>query len=248
MTQDTQLAHSIRSRLGSEAAGQWLAVMDEIAASLPFLLGSAGRPTADQIKASPIGQAGFDSWRSMVESLPANGGLGWSYETYRAWKKAYGVVLTHPYLRELTLSASEINTISREAKEWPNSVEALRGFKEVRKAQLDGQRGNNLKSLQDRVGELTEQEASLTADLRASQLLATELAVINQKRADDLAAANKKIGALERLLADASKKSATIAKRLATAEKQAATRLEKLEAIKGRSHLQRLQDFIGWPR
>lgn len=199
MTTDTTLASSLRDRLGSETVGQWLLVMDEIASRLPFLLGSAGRPTAESIERSPIGEAGFGSWRNMVEAAPAEGGLGWSFESYKSWKRAYVIVQSNPYLRDLAMSASEINTIARESdpEPFPASPETLAAFREGRSARLDEKRGNSIKALQGQLDAANARETALRSDLSASQALVEQLQKINAGLTGDLATANEKVGSFE---------------------------------------------------
>ncbi len=193
---DTNLASSIRENLGSESAGQWINVMDLIRSSLPFLL-QAGRPTNEQIASSDIGLAGFSGWRDMVETLPKNGGLGWSYDSYKAWKKAYSLVLKHPYLRDLSLSSSEINTIQRENKEFPATLEAFENTKEKRKDALDGRRLNAVAGLQKQLLGAKNEAAALQTNLENSRVSGDQFKSLVLQLRQELAQANEKTGALQ---------------------------------------------------
>jgi flagellar motility protein MotE (MotC chaperone) len=197
MLKDTQLAFSLREKLGSESTGKWIEFMDSVGASLPFLLRSAGRPTTEEIARSQITAGGFTSWRQMIETSPDLGGLGWSYDTYKAWKKAYNLVLKHPYLRDLALSSSEINTIQRENKEFPATLEAFEALKNGRKDAQEERRQNSVAALQKQLfvakKEATEAQNGLAVS-RASE--AQSKSVLSQIR-QDLAQSNEKIGSLQ---------------------------------------------------
>lgn len=197
MPRDTEIAYSLREKLGSESAGKWLEFMDLIESSLPFILRGAGRPTTEEIASSAIGYGGFTSWREMIESSPAWGGLGWSYDTYKAWKKAYSLVQQHPYLRNLALSSSEINTVRRENKEFPASLEAFEALKNSRKDAQEERRQNSVAALQKQLfiakKEVTEAQNGLAIS-HASE--AQSKSVLSQIR-QDLAQANEKIGSLQ---------------------------------------------------
>lgn len=197
MLKDTQLAFSLREKLGSESTGKWIEFMDSVGASLPFLLRSAGRPTTEEIARSQITAGGFTSWRQMIETSPDLGGLGWSYDTYKAWKKAYNLVLKHPYLRDLALSSSEINTIQRENKEFPATLEAFEALKNGRKDAQEELRQNSVAALQKQLfvakKEVTEAQNGLAISHASEANFKSVLSQIRQ----DLAQSNEKIGSLQ---------------------------------------------------
>lgn len=197
MSRDTQLASSLREKLGSESAGQWIAFMDSMGSSLPFLLRGAGRPTTAEIASSAIGSGGFTSWRQMVESSPAWGGLGWSYDTYKAWKKAYVLVQKHPYLRDLNLSSSEINTIQRENSVFPPSLEAYDDLKKGRKDAQEERRLNSVASLQKQLSVEKAKAASTNTTLEASRASEALLKSLCDQIRKDLALSNAEKGALQ---------------------------------------------------
>lgn len=197
MPRDTELAYSLRESLGSESAGRWLQVMDLIRASLPFLLQKAGRPSNEEVSSSAIGRAGFTSWRDMIEAAPEQGGLGWSYDSYKSWKKAYALVLKHPYLRDLSLSASEINTISRENPEFPSSLEEFQGLREKRKDAQEERRLNSVKALQSQLSTANREKSALQADLDTSRASEAALKSIESQLRQELAQSSEKIGALQ---------------------------------------------------
>jgi uncharacterized phage infection (PIP) family protein YhgE len=217
----TQFAQDLRDSLGAESAGLWIFFMDKVQAMLPFLIGEAGRPKVDAVRASVIGAAGFDSWFSMVESSPDEGGLGWSIDSWKAWKKAFAVVQAHPYLRNLELTASEINTLSREIKPFPPTPEALEAAKLERTKKLNAKRGNAVAALQGQLAEaktaiesLTTQLGRVTADLEGTKNAFTtrdgEYVDLNNKHQQaigQLKTARERVADLEK---DVSQKSETI--------------------------------------
>jgi uncharacterized phage infection (PIP) family protein YhgE len=160
---NTQFAEDLREALGAESAGKWLEFMDRIQSSLEFLLGAAGRPTKEQIDSSVIGTAGFESWTQMIETSPVWGGLGWSVDSWKSWKRAYAVVQKNLYLREMSLTASEINTLSREFKPFPASLEAFEAAKAARSDRIEASRGNSIAALKSQLTAAQSQVSTLTA-------------------------------------------------------------------------------------
>ena len=122
------LTIKLKTLLGTESADSWLVFMDEIALNLPFLF-DVGRPSAEQIADSEIGDAGFKSWKDYVEK-----GLGWKISAWEAWRRAYKTVQDHPYLRDLEPTVSAINKTSAVGGKdaFPADVDAWKaGQKEV---------------------------------------------------------------------------------------------------------------------
>lgn len=167
MLNQSHFAEDLREALGAESAGLWIFFMDKIAAMVPFLLHTAGRPKREDIMASPIGEAGFDSWFAMVEAPPERNGLGWSVDSWKAWKRAYAVVQEHPYLRGLDITASEINTLAREIKLFPSSLEEFEAAKSERREKLEAKRGNAVSSLRRQLTESKQELESMASELRA---------------------------------------------------------------------------------
>jgi len=197
MLKDTQLAFSLREKLGSESTGKWIEFMDSVGASLPFLLRSAGRPTTEEIASSSITDGGFTSWRQMIETSPESGGLGWSYDTYKSWKKAYNLVLKHSYLRDLALSSSEINTIQRENKEFPATLEAFEALKKGRKMLVEDRRQNAVASLQKQLHAANSELSAAKQTLEVARASEAQLKSFQLLARQELAQLNEKIGALQ---------------------------------------------------
>lgn len=194
---DTRLAESLRDQLGSESAGRWIEFMDLMRASLPFLLRGAGRPTADEITSSAIGSGGFTSWREMVETPASDGGLGWSYDTYKSWKKAYSVVLEHPYVRDLGLSASQINTLKRENRTFPATLEDYKALTEKRKDSLEERRSNSVKGLQAQLSTAKQEAAATRQALDLSRASEAQLKSDQAQLRQELAQTSERNGALQ---------------------------------------------------
>ncbi|MDX1573808.1 MAG: hypothetical protein R3341_07240 [Methylophaga sp.] len=114
----------------------WIEIMDYCCEQVPYLLKS-GTPSEDDLEKSLIGELGFKSWRSFLEDI------GWSMNTWRYWRKAYGVVLKHKYLRKVQPKKSHIHFIKaryrgnfpEDNEAWQAAVASLRDSKKTN--QLD---------------------------------------------------------------------------------------------------------------
>jgi hypothetical protein len=159
---------------------KWLNFMDEIHAQLPLIL-RVGKPKTEDIENCIIGQSGFKSWKEMVEA-PQPEGFGWNYSTFDAWKRAYKLVLEHAYLRELELTASQINTIYRESKpNFPQALDEFNAFSEVRKQKQLELHQNSLKDAQNRNKELESNNKDLEKKLEELDLVAQQLQEVKQE-------------------------------------------------------------------
>jgi hypothetical protein len=134
--------------LGAESGNQWLNFMDYTYEILGNIVSGRGKPSAELIKESIIGKAGFTSFKEMVETPVQESGLGWNISAWTAWRRAYSVVIKHPYLRDLELTASSINTIYNELKKegFPENIEA---FNEYQVNRASGQKDRQAHSLAD---------------------------------------------------------------------------------------------------
>ena len=144
------LTTKLKTLLGTESADSWLVFMDEIALNMPFLF-EVGRPSAEQIADSEIGEAGFSSWKNYVEK-----GLGWKMSAWEAWRRAYKTVQDHSYLRDLEPTVSAINKTSADGGKdaFPANVDAWKsGQKEVVRKAADA-KALSLAAAQKRVIEL----------------------------------------------------------------------------------------------
>lgn len=231
MFTDTDFACQLREKLGSESTGKWLEVMDFLVSELSFLR-SAGRPTGSEIASSKIGRAGFDSFRQFTEEKPSAGGLGWSFGTYKAWKKAHSLVEKYPYLRELQISASEINTISRENEEFPTTLEAYLSLKNDRKMLLNERQQANSSSLQKKIDSITAQYEQTEAALALERASADNLKSVEEQLRKELTEAYKANGALNEQLnrfTDLSNKTKEKTESLTSTVDEKNTQLESLK-------------------
>ena len=178
----------LRDILGTESGNAWLDFMDYAHEVLAGIVDSRGKPTKEAIENSIIGEAGFDSWKGMIEAPVAAGGLGWNNSAWDSWKRAYRVVLAHPYLRDMELSTSQINTVHRETKDseegFPANTEAMNAYLNGRAADIADRQANSLADAKKRINELELALSTLTSDLenssKVSEQLAADLATSKQ--------------------------------------------------------------------
>lgn len=179
--------------LGTEAnAGQWMTFMQAVTRLLPDVL-SVGRPTAEAIKRSAIGQLGFSSWAAMIEAPTDAGGLGWNVSAWRAWRRAWSVVQAYPWLRDQPMSSSEVNVLAAEVKRngapFPRSIQELEEYRAKTLAEAEQRRADSSQALHDRVTAAETAAADLRQQLTAAnaraEILAANQAQV-QTRADVL--------------------------------------------------------------
>lgn len=180
------ISNELRLLLGAESAGAWVKFMDLIVQKLPFLI-TAGRPTKAHIANSSIGKAGFTSWAEMVTAPSEQEGLAWNISQWKQWRRAFGFVLRHPYLRDLEITASEVVRMANHAGDkFPDSLERWSETTEKRKADGEARRIHSLADAK-KVAERALQKAD-DAQKQVVQLNNT------------LLVANKRITDLEQLL------------------------------------------------
>jgi hypothetical protein len=140
--------HQMCDYLGAESGNQWLVFMDYTYEILGNIVSGRGKPSAELIKESIIGKAGFSSFKEMVETPVTESGLGWNISAWTAWRRAYSVVIKHPYLRDLELTASSINTIYNELKKegFPDNED---DFNEYQVNRVSSQKDRQASSLAD---------------------------------------------------------------------------------------------------
>lgn len=183
------------SALGTESnPAQWMEFMSTVTRLLPDVL-SVGRPTADAIKRSLIGELGFKSWKAMIEAPTASGGLGWSWSAWRAWRRAWFAVEAYPWLRTQPLSSHEVSTLVANVKRagvpFPQSPEAAAAFQEQQRSQAERKRSDSTKALQERA---TTAEAALNDLVQQLSAEAARIATLREQleqartRADELTA------------------------------------------------------------
>ena len=176
--------------LGTENnPAQWLTFMQAVTKLMPEIL-KKGRPTAEAINKSVIGQLGFSSWQAMIEAPVSAGGLGWNVSAWRAWRRAWGVVQAYPWLLEAGLSSSEVNTLAIEQKEdFPQNLEAFEALKEGRSAALEHAKANAVANLKQQLKDAQTAAQATQAQAEAAQAEASIQSAINSnfaKKEQDL--------------------------------------------------------------
>ncbi len=158
-------AHAeLLSALGTENnPAQWMTFMDAVTKLLPDVL-SSGRPSKETIQRCAIGQLGFSSWQAMIEGPTDAGGLGWNLSAWKAWRRAWTVVQANPWLRDESMTSSEINSLaldlSRDGIKFPGEAGELESIRKARKEAQEQHRTNSV--------------TALTESLRAAETAAGE--------------------------------------------------------------------------
>jgi hypothetical protein len=192
--------------LGSESGDKWLEFMDFASEKLSNIL-SRGKPKKEDIEASIIGENGFKSWKEFVESPTSERGLGWKIATFDSWKRAFAIVGQYPYLRNLGLTPSFINTVNRETKgDFPSSESDFNAFVAKRTDVQIAKQQNSLKDAQNVSEELKKQNSDLiikidqqTIEMAHFKQLANQSAALTEQ----LIGKEKKITELEIALKNA---------------------------------------------
>lgn len=179
---------------------QWMTFMETVTKRLPDVL-SSGRPSAEAIKRSVIGQLGFTSWRAMIEAPTTDGGLSWNWSAWVAWRRAWKVIQTWPYLRDLPLTAAQINRIHQAAKDtpegFPNNNKALEAWEEEQKSQRQERHNVSVESLKNQVQELENKLRNTTRALEIANVKAENLENQTQATNAVLSKQNQNIGKLQ---------------------------------------------------
>lgn len=109
-----------------EPAAQWISFMELVHSLAPEVF-SVGRPSKKDIERSFIGEAGFKSWREMIETPVDQGGLGWSWSTWVQWSRAWRTLEDQPVLNRAALTPAQVNRLAERVRkgdaEWPERPE-----------------------------------------------------------------------------------------------------------------------------
>lgn len=168
--------------LGTENnKGQWMLFMQTVTELLPQIL-KEGRPKAEDISASFIGQLGFKSWQAMLEAPASENGLSWNVSAWRAWRRAWSVVQANQWLLEAGLSSSEVNTLATEQKreDFPKSLEEYEKIKEGRSEALEHARANAVTKLKQQAKDAETAAQAAQAQAQEAQAQAKLLSAINK--------------------------------------------------------------------
>jgi len=175
--QSARDAHTqLLAALGTESnPAQWMTFMDTVTRLLPEVL-SSGRPPKEVIQRCAIGQLGFTSWKAMIEAPTDHGGLGWNESGWKAWRRAWTLVQTYPWLRNEPLTSSEVNTIGLDCKRdgirFPSSPGELEAIRQGRKEAQEARKAESIQGLTQRAetAEKALQEVSALSKSLADQL------------------------------------------------------------------------------
>lgn len=234
---------TLKELLGAESGSSWVAFMDYVGTELAQVL-RRGKPRKQDIEESIIGNAGFTSWSEMIETPTAQGGLGWNLAAWDSWKRAYSVVQQYPYLRDLELTASAINTAQRETKpDFPATLEAWNDHQGQREQLQVERQQNSLADAKKMVGQLETQLAEALNNLgqfqqRAeaceAELLATKKHLTQQ--AEEIGSLKQRLIVSEPAAAEL----ASLKKKHTDLESREARLRKQLTALKTRGFLARV--------
>jgi hypothetical protein len=227
--------------LGTENnPAQWMAFMEAVTKRLPDVL-STGRPSIEAIKRSVIGQLGFTSWKTMIEAPAADGGLSWNWSAWVAWRRAWKIIQTWPYLQELPLTAAQINRVHQASKNGPEgfpvNAKALEDWEENQRLERQEQRTVSIENLKNRIQELEALVQERTHSLDKTKTKAENLESQAQATNAMLSKRNQEIGKLQAQTENVESK----LKRLEKKTQQDAQTLEKTKKI-----AKRYQDMSRW--
>jgi len=185
----TEQAHEMVRMLGTESAGGWLYFMHYAHRQLHGIIDSRGKASAERIRESFIGRAGFSGWFEMIEAPISEGGLGWNISKWKQWQRAFRLVRSNPYLEQLDLTPSQINTLYNETKpEFPTDLAGYEAHQASKAARLAERQANSLKLSNERIHELAKagrEKDQAIATLRAEmENIKTALASAEAKAVD----------------------------------------------------------------
>lgn len=190
--------------LGTEAEpSQWMAFMDTVTRLLPEVL-SSGRPTKEAIQRSLIGQLGFSAWSDMIEAPIDQGGLGWNFSAWKAWRRAWAVVEAHPWLRSQQMTSSEINVLAQECRragiEIPGSLEELEALRSAKQRAQATKRAESVTDLVDRLSEAQRAARAAESVATAARAEADGLRAAMDRAIERAEEASLRAGALQQQL------------------------------------------------
>ena len=168
--------------LGTENnPAQWRLFMQAVTKLMPEIL-KKGRPTAEAINKSIVGQLGFSSWQAMIEAPVSAQGLGWNVSAWRAWRRAWGVVQEHQWILEANLTSSEVNTLAAEQKgeDFPKSLEAFEALRAGRSEALEHAKANAVTKLKQQAKDAETAAQAAQAQAQEAQAQAKLLSAINK--------------------------------------------------------------------
>lgn len=155
-TARTAQAELYKTLRDADNPAAWMCFMETVTRLLPDVL-SSGRPSAESIQRSAIGQLGFKSWTEMIEAPAEHNGLAWNMSAWKAWRRAWATVQSNPWLRGQPLTSSEVNTLANDLKRlgkpFPGSMEALQQIQQEKLATAEKKRSETLTAAQEALAE-----------------------------------------------------------------------------------------------
>lgn len=165
-------AELIDALKAAENPAAWMIFMEVVTRLMPEVL-SPGRPSAEIIQRSVIGQLGFKSWAEMIE---APNGLAWNVSGWKAWRRAWAVVQEHPWLRAQPLTSSEVNTLARTFTPFPVTAQELEKRQEEQKTTAEQSKNESLTDLKAEVAARGEVIGALTRQCTEAMEINNEMA------------------------------------------------------------------------
>lgn len=240
--------------LGTENnPAQWMQFMETVTKRLPDVL-SSGRPSAEAIKHSVIGQLGFSSWRAMIEAPTAEGGLAWNWSAWVAWRRAWKIVQTWPYLRDLPLTAAQVNRVHQASKDssegFPANASTLEAWESQQKEQRKERHTVSVETLKAQVQGLETKLKNANHDFLIAEAKASNLEYQAEFTSEVIAKTNKDYGKLKEQNDRLNQDRKTLESRLKEVEKksqQDAKTIEKAQKIvKQYQSMTRWDHFKAW--
>lgn len=168
-TARTAQAELYKTLRDADNPAAWMCFMETVTRLLPDVL-SSGRPSAESIQRSAIGQLGFKSWTEMIEAPAEHNGLAWNMSAWKAWRRAWATVQANPWLRSQPLTSSEINTVANDTKRlgkpFPGSLEDLQELQRVKVTTAEQKRTDTLAEAHRAIAEASGRVATLTEQLQ----------------------------------------------------------------------------------
>ena len=163
VSDDARQAHAeLIEALGTEAHdGQWMRFMRAVERWIPHEVFEAGRPSTKRVEMSPIGKLGYGSWHDLVTGDTNAGGLGLPWSRWKEWRRSWKIVTAHPWLEDEDMTASAVRMLAKriedENVQWPESSGEMRRFENWREEQREQRRGESIKALKERIGEVEDE-------------------------------------------------------------------------------------------
>lgn len=139
----------------------WIETMTAFDVHLPFL--KQGAPNKADIESSIIGQLDCSSLKEFIESEK---GLGWSYNTYRKQRQAWGVLKEYPFLINAGVSYNDaLKQRGNLDVAKPKSLDEYNQMLANIQAEKERKEAEKVSNLKVRVSELEQQLVEASAKL-----------------------------------------------------------------------------------